>query len=230
MKSFDDLTKEEKAQLTQDAIQLYIDLECADAGLPMLPEIPPKPVAPVVVPDTKVYEVAGHCVPTLLDAQVLLAAFVQVQTLDYKYNTRLETTAGTCYVHEVREYNQGTKIERKPAMTQELYNTNKLAIESYNTEKAEYDRIYSKFTKAKESRSNIIQAITDSCIEARQYVRQFEQYKKDFLRYVELAEGNKQIAWNFITKANPDLAEEYPGLEAELVTPEFVPAPIEEGF
>jgi hypothetical protein len=220
MKSFDDLTKEEKAVLTAEAIQLYIDLDCADAGLPMLPEIPPKPVMPVVVPDMEVYEVSGHKVPTIENAQILLAAFAQVTILDYMYNTRTETSTGSCYVHEVREYNQGAKIERKPAMTQELYNANKAAIEEYNIEKAEYDRIYSKFTKAKESRTKISEAITNACIEARQYVAQREQYKNDFVRYVTLAEGNKQIAWNFLAKANSDIEEEYHTLKSELLSEE----------
>jgi hypothetical protein len=214
MKNFDDLTKQELAVLTTEEVNRYINLACAEEGIPLVPDLPPKPIQPVIESDTLFYEIAGQTVRTMADAEAIQKVFNGIQVYSKSYNRCI----GDMYVYEPdeRSYNDPTKIHTVKAISNELYALNKQNIETYKTEKGEYDRIEGKFKSIKEKREHIEERFWNIYRDAVEWNYEMEQTKKTFIQYLDLANGDKEIAWKFLVKANEDVETIYPDLKAEL--------------
>lgn len=214
MKAFDELTKPELAALSHEDVDKYINYACAEAGIPLLPELPSKPAEPIINPDVTLYEIAGHTVPSMELAELIQAAFNRVVV----YNREYSKSCGNFYVYSPSEgsWDDPSKIKPVKAISNDLYNLHKKDIEKYKTEKAEYDRIEKLFKDIKSKRERTETFHWDAYRDAVEWAYTREQIKKQFAEYMKLAENNPEIAWNFLVKANADVETIYPDIKSEL--------------
>lgn len=220
MKSFDELSNPEILALNEVEIETYIDLACAEAGVPFVPPVPTEPIQPKAEPDLSLFKISvsgtygcllvkdGEVASQILDALARTAVY------------ELEYTGHVVDVNAVKQIAPGSynypKIETIQALSSANYTSCKQALEvhtaakkKYDDEKKEYDRAVSlRADIASEIREKQYTAIADRDLRNR--------LRGDFQRYLELADGNAEIAERFFKKAYPnyDIDGEYLEIKA----------------
>jgi hypothetical protein len=218
MKRFDDLSKAEIAALSYEDVGRYINLACAEEGIPLIPDLPARPVPPEIVPDLEYYQIAGVTVKTMEDAEVIQKAYNRIVTYDRIWNK----ASGDYHVYSIteRRYDDPTRITTIKALSDSLYAQKQKEIEEYKTAKTEYERIEKNFSSIKKQRESTEQFFWDAYREAVEWQRERDQRKKVFAQYLSLADGNVEVAWRFLVKAHPHTEEDYPDLRDELILPQ----------
>lgn len=217
MKRIYDLTEAELLSLTDEDVMKYIDYECALDGVPMLPPAPgPMPTKTMLEPDANVFEVAGFLTMDSAHASRILDAFNS--GILYKescpgsdYNTK--------YLEPLTADKYGKpKIETKTVHSAEQWDKIKDSHQAFAGNKADWEKINKVYQEALKGRATISDDVWQQIRDARGHSYEREQIRAEYSRYLELAEGNRQIALNFLTKVK-DLTE-FPDLQAE-----FAPVP-----
>lgn len=217
LKPFQNLTDEEFLALTPELIQAYKDLACAEAGVPFVPPMPERPDSKDVLPDLKVCEFPDRLVVSPDDA-ARITRFIeenQIQT------SRLNYCGGPGYNEKISG-NSDFEFEEKKVFSIEHW-------DKFGKAKIQYDTLMKEYETAKDEREKIISKqedetkfIDNRIEEIYQNKRNRERYIGHFNQYLELAQGNRQIAMSFLRKSYPGI-EDYPELIAELA-----PEPVEE--
>lgn len=191
MKRYTDLTMEELNALTDEAIQKFIDIEVAFAGIQMVTKpLPVEPSRIAIVPTISAYSVKRVIVEDLEVAKVLQTAVVY--TVNYNYPD---------YDRKYLDEKKDSGIE-----TQQFYR------------KEELDQVKSQVAAAKETETVFKEASKLHCeyqqqidgfqhevlgavSNARQVVYQRQQAQAAYDRYLDLADGNEAIAAKFFRDA-----------------------------
>jgi hypothetical protein len=85
MKRFNDLSKDEIYNLSQEEVNRYIDIECAMQGIGLMPEQPVKPEVKEYPKDAMIYFIKDLKVTTLEEANMILNILNQVNLVDTTY-------------------------------------------------------------------------------------------------------------------------------------------------
>lgn len=208
--------------LADEQVSKLIDYECALEGAPMLPPEPGmKPTKQLPEQDAVVFTVGGHMTLSADHAQAIFAALTSGQLYDESYEGRfyeikfLEPIIQTGY--------HAPKIESKRSYSAERWNQIRADVSEYTAKLAEWEKKNEEYQKALKSRSTIHERVWDRIMTARNHASDREQLRREFERYLELAEGNRRVALNFLEKVKflgkfPELREEFcPGApEAEM--------------
>lgn len=217
MKRIYDLTEAELLSLTDEDVMRYIDYECALEGVPMLPPVPGAcPVKVTPAPDANVFEVAGFLTMDSTHATRILDAFNSGELYKESYPG---SDYGTKYLTPMSndQYSK-PKIETKTVHSAEQWDKIKDSHQAFVGEKAAWDKINKTYQEALKGRSSISEDVWQQIRDAREHSYDRERLREEFGRYLVLAEGNKQIALNFLEKVK-DLSD-FPDLILE-----FTPAP-----
>jgi len=219
MKRLEEFNDSELLELTDKGVLNLIDYECALEGVPMLPPSPgPKPKANLPEPDTQCFAVAGVMTCDADHARRILEAicggWLVESTYDSDYHNR--------YLKRLCEsdYNY-PKITTETHRSQEQWDSIKEEATKFNMLKKEWEAKNDEYEKALKARSTITDRVYGQIESARHHFQTCERLREEFKRYLELAEGNRQIALNFLDKAR-DLSE-FPELYDE-----FCPKEVEE--
>lgn len=210
MKRFNEMTEAELLALDDEQTKNLIDYECAIEGVPMLPPHPgTAPPIEKCKPDINVYTVAGVYFGTAEDAarvlDAIFAASVIYKTDGYSDDKRfIAMQPGDYYF---------PKIEPEKAVSAESYAAWKEECKAVKEQMDEYKRAKSAYDSVYKERESIVKSVFDAIRDARQRSYDRDRLREEFTRYLELAEGNKTIALNFLKKVK-DLSE-FPELEAE---------------
>ena len=216
MKRISELTEVEILVLTDEQVQKYIDYECALEGVPMLPPSPgPEPAKVTASPDATLYKVAGQNTLSSDHATRILDACNSGQLIETN-NARNDYQ--TIYVSPMldKDYNR-PKIETSQVHSQEQWDTIKDNFTNYADRKSEWDvhnKLYQSALKERREISDSVYAIT---ADARKHSYDRDNLRNEFAKYLELAEGNRKVALNFLTKVK-DLAD-FPDLQEEFANP-----------
>ena len=81
------------------------------------------------------------------------------------------------------------------------YNAIKDAIQSNKKIEDSYKEIKKAYDDEDEKASEIVETIREAISKARERVRQFQECKIRIVEYIQLANGNRDVAWNFFEKA-----------------------------
>ncbi len=213
MKPFNSLTQAELIALTEEQVKHYVDLACAEQGIPLLPDSAPVEPKPSHAPDMVVYLVGGVHFQRAQDAQDVadcIAAFnrFSLQYQGYRWSlpqyAQVDLTPVT--VTEVKTYSE-TEINRVQA-----------SIEQFAKDKARYDEDRTAYNKVVEQRKTVIDEIQKEIEQAYSDKRKHDRMVADYNRYLELANGDRKIALRFLDNANiraQEIAPElYPGEQA----------------
>lgn len=229
MKDFDSLTHEEKAELTDEQINYYIDRECAERGIALLPPggPPVKPDKGVTADDLALFEVGGFYFISSADAHEVAEAINKAQS-----RVELNYISGPSYRKYAEPSTTLVQPARTTALSQELraklgsiIETQERAAKEYQEEKAAYDKI-------ERNRKSVVDEIREAITTSRRRMARKSELAIKLSRYVELAGGDQLIAARFIRQAEPDVVEFFPELrvdqEYRMVTekaPEPMPEP-----
>jgi hypothetical protein len=200
MRRFSDLTDAEVRALTPDLVRRYIDIECAEAGVPLvLLAVPSAPPPLDVVPDLELYEVAGLLFRTRTEATAVVDMLKRCDRLkaDYNFNgggwdhKMAHPDAESPAVKPTRLWTEsGWEVHRKVVMEhQSLAAAHKKALEEH--------RAATKKSEAIESE------IRERIREIEEGDRRLGRLRVELARYTELAEGSAEIAQRFLEKAHP---------------------------
>lgn len=193
MKRLEDYTNEELRILTQAQIETLVDLECAHEGIPLLPELPEKPVVNKPQPDLTLFHVSAVYFKNREDADQVIELMNSMPRMHNKYyNDGYIDLDDPVVSSEVKEFSEDAKLRTKSQAE-----AAKEIEDQYKSLKNEYDKVASK-------RKDIIKNVREAVSEAFDEYRKMEQYKKQYARYLQLAEGEKDIALNFMKAAHPD--------------------------
>lgn len=197
MKRYTDLTKDELADLTDEDLQRYIDIEIAYAGItPVIEPVPVPDFDPGIKPKVKAYEVCGIVVKDIKDAQTI--AGMKTYSADYDYYG-----SGSNYKYLTERYNRDEiktiyfyekdDVTRIKAQLKDRKDT----VDHYNEMKGDWDKYQEKTSSC---RSEVMTAYR----EAVHYQRRVEHGKQQYERYLKLAEGETSIANRFFSDAFKD--------------------------
>jgi len=193
MKRLEGYTNEELRILTQAQIETLVDLECAHEGIPLLPEVPVKKEVNKPQPDLTLYLVPSVYFKNKEGANQIIELMNSMPRMGDKYYNYGYVNIEECVtLSEVKVFSEDAKLRTKSQTeaAKEIEN-------QYESAKKEYDKIA-------EQRSDIINRINGAVGDAFDEYRKMEKYKKQYARYLQLAEGEKDIALNFMKAAHPN--------------------------
>ncbi len=197
MKTYWDLTDKERSCLTDEGLERYFDIELMKEGLvkPVMPEVIHKidPSDKLKGLGTEMFFVDSVLFHSLDDAKVFLGLdpcseeYSHYIGYEYKYAKTIPNKITNKLVYDVNDLNK---------IKDEMVDYN-LAKERYSKELKEYNEI-----------KGIIDDILSDIKEDREKVylldRKYTNIKNIFNRFLELAEGDKEIAMKFLKEKHTD--------------------------
>lgn len=200
MKRIFDLSKAELVALTTEEVNRYIDVECAIESIPLLPA---KPVEPSIVkpsPDTTIYTIGDF---NFLDVSQAQAVVDLIQTLD-PYATEYVGTSTFGYALTIKEKDKShLAIGSSSVYAQDYWNEVKDQVAAHAKSKKEYDDAQSEYKSIEKERKEIEDRVWERVNDAQAEASRIKSLKEKFERYIDLADGDKHMAWKFLTNADP---------------------------
>ena len=213
MKRFNELNEVELLALDDQQVSVLVDYECALEGVPMLPPEPGvKPVQPEIKKDVTVYSLQNTVMVkdiTVLNQILKVLEGVQLYTQNYgnPHYTVTEIESNDAY--------NAPRIATNTYPTKEAVDAMKGEFAKFKAEDATYTEKKSEYDEALTKRNEIAEDVYEAIREARTKDYERQRIRSEFARYLELAEGNKRIALNFLEKASAILYK-YPEMKEEL--------------
>lgn len=200
MKSFEHLNDNELTTLSQEEINHYIKLKKAETGIKIitLPEAPSYQDLPP--PDLELYEVNGFAFSDKEKAEeiadVLNKHIASSLRVDYDYSR-----GGSDYKYAKPFDGSLETIDIRRVYSRPVYNSIRDIIASNKKVKDAWTEIKSEYDSEEEKAGNISEDIYTKIQEARERIEKFKNYKLRIAEYLQLANGDRDIAWNFFDKA-----------------------------
>ena len=191
MKRYTDLTMEELNVLTDEEVQKFIDIEVAYAGIQMVPKpLPVEPLRLAIVPTESVYSVKGVIVQDFEVAEVLQTAVIfkasyNYPDYDHEYLEEI-TDAGINTQQFYRKEDLG-QVKNQVTAAKEAETAFKAASKAY----CEYQQQIDAF------QHEVLGAVSNAC----RVVYQQQQAQAAYDHYLDLANGDKNIATKFFRDA-----------------------------
>lgn len=208
MKRLNELTDPELVQIySEGIIDDLIDLECAYRGIPLLPPCPTEPVKSTIEPTVKTFEVGGFTVKSQKDAATILEAINKVTLLKTDY---LSGDYNRRYVEIMREddYNY-PEIKTKIYFEKDVLVANQSALRAYEQAKDTYNEQLNKYNEIFGFRKEIVDEISERMSVYNELLYRQERANDLMAKYLELADGNDEIARRFMKNAEPELYREF---------------------
>lgn len=211
MKTFDELTDAEVLALTDAEIERYIDLECARAGVPLLPPEPgPKPEEPAAEKDVTLYEVGGDL---FRDQETALRV---AGVINEAGRVRLDYIPGPGFTRIVGGADEPVSVQAVAHYSAARWDEVKAAVHAYEEAKGRWDAENSEYNKALSARRKSVEWVWDRIHEVREGERRRERYLSLLRRYIDLADGDEVLARKFLLDSEPEAAKYLPEGEEEL--------------
>ena len=193
MKTFYDLTKEEKVVLTEEQVNYYAKLDCANQGL-IIPQKPINELKPVAAPTHKYYQVGyeSFVFETDKEAQDYIDAkgkALQVKSIGNNYDNKNQYVSERN--SEYKDFKSITLYTKEEA-------TDLKSILEYN---AETEKEWKKYNESLKEFNSIVDSMWTEIGEIQFYNKRLEFYNKVYQDYVELAGGLNDVAYTFFDKA-----------------------------
>jgi len=201
MKQFDDLTDQEIYDLTDEQLDYYKKIACAEAGAPIaVPPLPDRPEEPQVTPDATAYRVKIGYSDTLIFATMDEAQTV-VNAINSGLRRNLNYFAGTKYRYITTASTDKLEIESFPVFSEAEYKRIEKETEAWALKQKEYDEAVSIRSKASKARSSALEWVNERIEQARENVIERMRHESAFAEYLELANQDAEVAYRFFLKA-----------------------------
>lgn len=195
-----DLDMFQIAALTEDEVQRYIDLACAEAGVCLSP---PKP-APIpkckAIPDIVAYQVEGLIFESEDDARevaTLAASFPMLErgTRDYNWS-----------VHYADPRLEPPQVKPLRLWSVSGYQIARNEVEAHAERERAYAKEMERYRTAEKARKPHEETVRALVRQAREYVDRHHRFVDEFRRYIDLAD-DIIVARNFFLLAHADIVE-----------------------
>ena len=193
MKTFYDLTKEEKVLLTEEQVNYYAKLDCANQGL-IIPQKPINELKIVAAPTQKFYQVGyeSFVFETEQEAQDYIDAkgkSFQIKSIGNNYDSKNQFIS-----NKIEDYKEVKSII--------LYSKEEaVSLKDVLTYNAETEKEWKSYNESLKEYNNIVSSMQEEIGEIQFYNKRLEFYDKVYQDYIELAGGLKDIAYTFFDKA-----------------------------
>lgn len=205
-KNFDDLTEEELLALAPEDVQRYIDREAAEAGIPLVEDPGPEPDKAEIAGDLKIYTVAGVSFTDrgeafrAMDAINALKSRVDLGYISGPSYKQMAVRPGALEVREAMVFQEQTADARAAV------------IADHERRKGAWDKKRRTYENARVRRSNIQSEITQRVVEAQEKQWQRDDVRRQFAKYLDLAEGNRRTAGRLLLALYSNARELCPDL------------------
>lgn len=200
MKIFQQLNDRELVELTQDQIDQYVKLKKAETGIKIINE-PETPVyQDVPERDLELFEVNGYNfkdraaaeeIASVINKHISSALKVDYDYYrggsDYKYASAYSGSLET--VNVLRVYSSP------------VYQSIKDILASNKKIKEAWEKVHGEYEDENTKASEIVEGVYEAIRQARERLEKFRTYKIHIVEYLQLANGDRDIAWNFFDKA-----------------------------
>ena len=206
MKYYKELTTEEMANLTDEQIEQYEKLICAQEGIKMLD----RPVEPISnVDETKnleIFKVNGFggylCFTDMDEAKIVMNCLKSLNTIG---TTKYFADRKYFEVGPEKDYSNkpvDISISSEMVYTKDKAVEIETALKGYKEAKKKYDTDLKEYNEAYEAKEEVIKEFKELYEEACQIMHYRQTLTRIFYRdYLPIAEGNEQIAMDFLKKA-----------------------------
>lgn len=208
--SFFDLNDTQISKLDQKSIERYIDYECAVEGIPLLPEKPvPPPNLPEHEPDATTFTLPQITVATQQEANRIIALVAELKLVRTNYLGRGYDT------HYISGEERMPQLDIKRVFSKEMFDDIGDKLEEQKDLQSEYNRKKNEYDSADRNRRDILKRVNETLKEVKERFAKKDYLRLEWARYIDLAEGNAEIAYNFMKKVHtdldlhPDLVEEF---------------------
>lgn len=182
------------------ALGLLVDFECAHAGIPLLPELPPKPEQPDIKMDAVAYEFKNFTLSSKALADRIIDLLKNADFVEIPYNRKCG---------EIKKFDEryNSSYEIRPFFSMGLYRKHEKELENFEKLKRERQIAESEYNEVNEKHGKIVKTISDRAKDAIKEQHRLEGIRRTLLRYVSLANGDVDVAMNFLENAHPDSIE-----------------------
>ena len=192
MKTFSDLSREEKKVLTSEQVEYYSKIECALRGI-IIPQKPVNNIKEVIPPTQKFYQIGyeSFVFETEQDAQDyldILSKSLSVKSVGNSYGNPQYVSKRTDLNRDIK-----TTLLYSEAQAKELKD-----VLMYNAELEKEEKSY---REALKEYNEINSWIWSEIEDINYYDSRVNHYNKILSDYIDLADGDVKIANTFFTKA-----------------------------
>jgi hypothetical protein len=205
---------EEIITLSEGEISRWVDIEGAFAGVDLLPPEPGrKPEIELPDPDTTIYVITFGWRFTweFRTEESARAIYDVLDSVSGRVTT--EASGDRSYIVEEAESGQ-PRLSPKKVYSAELWGSVEKAHEAYSEELASWQERRTLYDRIANERAAIEQELRDAIVAARSRLSAIARAGESLKRYLDLADGVREIALVFMYSAQPDLVRVL-GLEAE---------------
>lgn len=203
MSSYWDLSQKERASLTSEQVQYFLDVELMEKGV--LKAVPPEfvPVEEIPEPDVTVYGIqcGWHSSRQVyVDVESAQQAAEGALALESDY-------IGNESIYRIGQRQEVT-IEPRKVYSPELWQSSKLAIEKNKAAKKENEDRQKIYAEAVKKQDDILSGVWDDWHESRNLESSHARLIATWEKYVENCKGQEDIAATFLQKVYPNPAIE----------------------
>lgn len=202
IKRLKDLTFQEILSITRNSSEYHaiIDLECAHAGVSLLPENPgPEPKTPKHEEDATFFKIGDYWFKNPEHAQAIIDLIIASEP------HKKDNLSGKKVMLPMKKNDYYfPKIETTQAFTLEKYQTiaesaeaSDVILSEWRTKKNHYDSIC-------DERKDVLKEMEKAWDYAKEVISGIERIKTSLVRYLEIAQGSYPIAVNFLKEACKD--------------------------
>lgn len=194
MEFFEGMTDEQIVALSDAELNMLVDRECAEQGIPLYLKVgdPPDPVTP---PDQEYWRVCGELFATYEDAE----RAVKAMNAGNRYSQEYHWSTGSQPVAKLVETEMSP--ERVMLYKRETYSKLSSELTTYKAQKAEYDKRVKDAEDSCEKRQAVWSKMWKLRSEASNRLYDNTILNEAYEQYVILANGDREMARQFLIRA-----------------------------
>lgn len=199
MNYIEDLNDEQLLALTDEDIEVFIRLECARNGAPLLPkQAPEAPAKPEVKPDIEVWEVrgiSGSYFSNKEDADRVATLVNSLPRLEPNY-----LTGHYAGPRGLQPTEDTVKLVSERFWSAPHYAAHRAVLEVFTRQDAEYKTAKTEYDNAHKLYKSHSESVWSRVKGARERRAYDENIRSTFAEYTALANGDEQVAFQFMLK------------------------------
>lgn len=203
MKSFNELTDDEVLALGDAEVETYIDLACAEEGVPFLPPLPEAPEKYDPKGTVTIFRVGGEEFTDSAEAEAIASA---INAATSRVNVSAKYPQGgwrgqSQWVLDGEDEAREVSVSTQTVFTLAEYEQHRARLAAYLTDKNEYDEKLATYKSVASKREDARIPITERVDHVKSAAALRGYLIAGFAPYVELADGDKTVAMRFYRRA-----------------------------
>jgi hypothetical protein len=195
MSYFSDKSQEAIAALTDDEITRVINLACAEQGIPIFIERPEKPKLEMDM-DATLYKVGEWLFYDAKDANQVADAVRKCNRAATNYDYWDSSSRRT-----YKPCDSDVEVKAEKFFSPEKHHQYKAELTAHARREKDYESAKTEWDAIEKSKAEVIGRVWDEVNDARHAIRERERVIALYEKYVELANGDREVAWNFLKRA-----------------------------